>query len=347
MFYHVKDLQFNARVSKPDPRFANLLLQQFGGPNGELKAAMQYFIQAFSAKQPYPDKYDLLMDIATEEFSHLEIVGATIQMLLSGVNGKLKDAADEAEIMKIMGGKAAKENVIHEAMSNPHFLVETAGGPILTDSHGIPWSGTYVNANGDLSVDLRSNIAAESRAKIVYEYLMKFTDDPYVKETLTFLMTREIAHFQMFEAALQTIQPNFPPGVLQGDPRFSNTYFNMSNGSEIRGPWNEGVSPGLGEVWRYIDDPVEHVSATNGLVDEQIEGTRRTIQTVQELDEKLSTVRSGEIKSATPTGENQWSAYTSPSGESQPDGGGSSARRRHKSPAAGSGKTKSSASKEH
>ena len=263
MFYHVKDLQFNARVSAPDPRFANLLLQQFGGPNGELKAAMQYFVQAFSAKDPYPDKYDLLMDIATEEFSHLEIVGATIQMLLAGVNGKLKDAADEAEIMKLLGGKASKENVIHEAMSNPHFLVESAGGPMLTDSQGIPFNGTYVNANGDLTVDLRSDIAAESRAKIVYEYLMKFTDDPYVKETLRFLMTREIAHFQMFEAALQTIQPNFPPGVLQGDPRFGNTYFNMSNGQEIRGPWNDGVSPELGETWQYIDDPIAHVASTN------------------------------------------------------------------------------------
>src|SRR3954468_23659760 len=104
MFYHVKELQFNARVSKPDPRFARLLLQQFGGPNGELKAAMQYFVQAFPAKNPYPDKYDLLMDIATEEFSHLEIVGATIQMLLAGITGELKNAADESEIMKIMGG---------------------------------------------------------------------------------------------------------------------------------------------------------------------------------------------------------------------------------------------------
>ena len=78
MFHHVKELQFNARVSGPDPRFAGLLLEQFGGGNGELKAAMQYFVQAFSCRQPYPDKYDLLMDIATEEFSHLEIVGATM-----------------------------------------------------------------------------------------------------------------------------------------------------------------------------------------------------------------------------------------------------------------------------
>ena len=80
MFHHVKELQFNARVSRPDPRFAALLLEQFGGGNGELKAAMQYFVQAFSVRQPYPDKYDLLMDIATEEFSHLEIVGALARL---------------------------------------------------------------------------------------------------------------------------------------------------------------------------------------------------------------------------------------------------------------------------
>lgn len=346
MFYHVKDLQFNARVSAPDARFANLLLQQFGGPNGELKAAMQYFVQAFGAKAPYPDKYDLLMDIATEEFSHLEIVGATIQMLLAGVNGKLKDAADESEIMKIIGGKAAKENVIHDAMSNPHFLVESAGGPMVTDSRGIPWSGTYVNANGDLTVDLRSDMSAEARAKIVYEYLMKFTDDPYVKETLKFLMTREIAHFQMFEAALETIQPNFPPGVLQGDPKHGNTYFNMSNGSEVRGPWNEGVSPELGETWRYVEDPIEHVMSTNGLLDQEIEGTERTEATVEELDKSLSEERSAEVKSATPTGENQWSTYSnSPSAQSGRTPGDTAAENKRTSPSAGTSKAKSSAKK--
>src|SRR5690606_15237057 len=153
-------------------------------------------------RQPYPDKSDLLMDIATEEFSHLEIVGATIQMLLDGVNGELKDAVTSKDNgwMKMLSGRAAKEEVIHEAMINPQFLVLSGGGPTVTDSHGNPWQGSYVNANGDLTVDLRSDIAAESRAKIVYEYLMQFTDDPYVKETLAFLMTREISHFQMFSA---------------------------------------------------------------------------------------------------------------------------------------------------
>ena len=309
MFHHVKELQFNARVSKPDPRFARLLLEQFGGGNGELKAAMQYFVQAFSCKTPYPDKYDLLMDVATEEFSHLEIVGSTIQMLLTGVNGELKDAADQEEIMTLLDGQAAKEGFIHEAMVNPQFGVLSGGGPTLTDSNGVPWTGSYVNANGDLSVDLRSNIAAESRAKIVYEYLMKFTDDPYVKETLGFLMTREVAHYQMFEAALNTIQPNFPPGVLQSDPRYSNRFYNMSSGAEFRGPWNEGVSTQMGETWQYCEDPLAEVESTNGLVDLEPEGTDRTAESVKKADEKLSDIRSEEVNSATPQNDIQWSLY--------------------------------------
>lgn len=309
MFYHVKELQFNARVSKADPRFARLLLEQFGGPNGELKAAMQYFVQAFAAKQPFPKEYDLLMDIATEEFSHLEIVGATIQMLLNGVNGELKDIADRSEIMQLLEGKDAKENMIHQSMTNPQFLNCSGGSPTLTDSNGNPWTAAYVTANGDLTVDLRSNIAAESRAKIVYEYLMQFTDDPYVKETLQFLMTREIAHFQMFEAALENIKPNFPPGIQQGDPRYSNKYFNMSNGSAVRGPWNEGTSPGLGESWEYIEDPVEHILRTNGLIDEKISGTTRTMESAKQKTEDLSKARTKQIKGAVPKGENQWSRY--------------------------------------
>ncbi|WP_353719906.1 manganese catalase family protein [Dyadobacter sp. 676] len=310
MFHHVKELQFNARVSRPDPKFARLLLEQFGGSNGELKAAMQYFVQAFSCRYPYPDKYDLLMDIATEEFSHLEIVGATIQMLLSGVNGELKDNADESEIMKLLDGKAAKEDFIHEAIVNPQFGVLSGGGPTLTDSNGTPWTAAYVNANGDLTVDMRSNIAAESRAKIVYEYLMKFTDDPAVKETLRFLMTREIAHYQMFEAALATIQPNFPPGVLQGDPRYSNLYYNMSNGSQVRGPWNEGSSTQLGETWQYIEDPVQQVRDSNGLTELSPTGTFRTEEEVTRLNETLGKQRSEEIASATREIDMQWSTYT-------------------------------------
>lgn len=310
MFYHVKELQFNARVSKPDPAFATLLLEQFGGANGELAAAMRYFVQAFGAKNPYPDKYDMLMDIATEEFSHLEIVGATIQMLLTGINGDLKNAAEQSEIMQLLNGKAAKEQMIHQAMVAPQFLVSSAGGPTITNSQGVPWTAAYINgdANGELTADLRSDIAAESRAKMVYEYLLQFTDDPYVQETLRFLMTREVAHFQMFEAALNTISPNFPPGTLQSDPRYSNLYFNMSSGNTIRGPWNQGESSMLSETWQFIEDPITHVIQTNGLLDQQINGTDRTEEQVQAINKDLGKLRSEIVNMSAPIGPQQWNS---------------------------------------
>lgn len=310
MFRHIKELQFDARVSGPDPAFAKLLLEQFGGGNGELKAAMQYFTQAFLCRHAYPKEYDLLMDIATEEFSHLEIVGATITMLLEGLNGELKNAAERTVLANICKSKTERDEIVHEAATSPAFLVLSGGGPTVTNSVGVPWSGNYVNANGDLTVDLRSDIGAESRAKIVYEYLMQFTDDPRVKETLGFLMTREISHMQMFTAALDNIKENFPPGVLEGDPRVQNVYFNMSDGVSARGPWNQGQGPWpKGEEWVYAEDPAETVVRTKGLKEMPIEGTKKSIEDVRRLSVEKSKKRTTEVTSKTSTGENAWCDY--------------------------------------
>jgi Mn-containing catalase len=317
MFHHVKELQFNARVSGPDPKFAALLLEQFGGANGELSAALNYFLQAFPARQPYPDKYDMLMDIATEEFSHLEIVGATIQMLLGPVTAELKNAAETKDLHAraessglsklVTGGKGGREEFIHQALTHPEFAINGCG-PHLTNCQGAPWTAAYVNANSDLTVDLRTDIGAEARAKIVYEQLMQFTDDPLVKESLSFLMTREIAHMQMFEAALESIQPNFPPAVLQGDPRYSHVYANMSNGASTRGPWNQGVGTWPdGVEWQYVEDPITSVRQSNGLLNLPTKG--KTKEQVEDLNKKLSQQRKEEVDRALPTGENQWSAY--------------------------------------
>nr|WP_294895375.1 manganese catalase family protein [uncultured Pedobacter sp.] len=305
MFHHVKDLQFNVRVSKADPRFANLLLEQFGGENGELAAAMQYFTQAFGAKVPHPDKYDMLMDIATEEFSHLEIVGATIQMLLKGVNGELKDAADNSEIMQVMDGKTVKESIIHEALSaNPQFAIITGGGVTPRNSQGIPWCASYVSSNGDLTVDLRSNLASESRAKLVYEHLMKFTDDPYVLETLSFLMTREVAHYKMFEAALNDIQPNFPPAILQADPRFTQQYYNLSKPQSARGPWNQGEMPGMGMEWEYIEEPLAYVrDKADGKVTKEMQ---KELDATEKKNKEMSQQKSEEVKKADKKADGQW-----------------------------------------
>jgi Mn-containing catalase len=135
----------------------------------------------------------------------------------------------------------------------------------VVDASGNFWTGAFVNANGEPTVDLRSNIAAESRAKIVYEYLKQFTDDPGVQDTLTFLMTREVTHFQQFTAALNELPVNFPPGQLPGDNRFQNVAFNMSNGDgSVRGPWNEGQGPWpQGMEWEYIERPEEQWLGTS------------------------------------------------------------------------------------
>lgn len=177
MFTHNKDLQFDVRVSGPDPRFARLLQEQFGGANGELKAAMQYFTQAFLLRGKHPEMYDLFMDIATEEFSHLEIVGSTITMLLDGLNDDLKQANERCDWMPVVATGDGREEAIHQVAADPLYFALTGGGPDVSNSAGTPWSGAFVNANGEPSVDLRSNLAAESRAKIVYEYLKQFTKD--------------------------------------------------------------------------------------------------------------------------------------------------------------------------
>ena len=266
MFVHNKDLQFEVRVSRPDPRFASLLQEQFGGANGELKAAMQYFTQAFLLRRKNPKMYDLFMDIATEEFSHLEDgrfddhdAPRRPQRRLeawrtSGVTGCL-----------LSRPATAASEAIHQVAVNPLYFALNGGGPEVRDSAGVPWSGTFVNANGEPTVDLRSNIAAESRAKIVYEYLKQFTDDPGVQDTLTFLMTREVTHFQQFTAALNELPVNFPPGTLPGDDRFQNVAFNMSNGAgSARGPWNEGQGPWpSGMEWRYVEEPTQEWLGTD------------------------------------------------------------------------------------
>jgi Mn-containing catalase len=239
MFMHNKRLQYTVRVNETNPGLANLMLEQFGGPQGELAAAMRYFTQALGEDDP--GRKDMLMDIATEELSHLEIIGTIVAMLNKGAKGRISEGVEEeAEMYRSITGSGNDSHITQ---------VLYGGGPPLTHSAGTPWTAAYIDTIGEPTADLRSNIAAEARAKIVYERLINLTPDPGVKDALTFLMTREIAHQKSFEKALYSIEPNFPSGKLPGDPRFTHVYFDMSQGEgEMRGPWNQG------EQWRYVDD---------------------------------------------------------------------------------------------
>jgi Mn-containing catalase len=232
MYHHVKKLMYTVDVGEPDPKFGKMLLEQFGGANGELAAAMQYSVQGFNCEDPA--RKDLLMDIGTEELSHLEIVGALIRMHLKPMKSS-REAAEADPLVAIAGG----------------------GGVSLFDSMGNAWTANYLKITGDVAVDLRSNIAAEARAKIVYERLIGFTQDKGSKQALQFLMTREITHMRAFTAALDSMEkPQFAVGIIQPTPHLVDQFFNASTGesqygeADFVGPWNHrnGLVPVESEV---------------------------------------------------------------------------------------------------
>ncbi|MEJ2767167.1 manganese catalase family protein [Mycetohabitans sp. B46] len=249
MFVHNKRLQYTVRVNGTDPGLANLLLEQFGGPQGELAAAMRYFTQAISEEDP--GRKDMLFDIATEELSHLEIIGSIVAMLNRGAKGELAEAVDEqAELYRKLNGAGNDSHVTQ--------VLYGAGTP-LTNSAGVPWSAAYIDTIGEPTADLRSNIAAEARAKIIYERLINVTDDPGVRDALGFLMTREVSHQKSFEKALYSITSNFPPGKLPPTPEYASSYFKMSKGAPPEcGPWNEG-----GDL-KLVQDPPSAVDGGDG-----------------------------------------------------------------------------------
>src|SRR5438309_10730511 len=241
MYHHIKKLMYTVNVGTPDPRFGNMLLEQFGGANGELAAAMQYSVQGLNCEDP--DRKDLLMDIGTEELSHLEVVGTLARMHLRPLKHRNGNAAADDPLIAIAGG----------------------GGVSLCNSMGHAWTADYLKITGELDVDLRSNIAAEARAKIVYERLLNFTGDAGSRDALQFLMTREITHMRAFTAALESLgKPRFTIGKIPPTSGLVDQYFNESTGTgddgeiDARGPWNEG------EGLQLVDSPAFAELAQSG-----------------------------------------------------------------------------------
>ncbi|MFC7499767.1 manganese catalase family protein [Enterovirga sp. GCM10030262] len=280
MFMHNKKLQYTVRVAEPNPVLGTLMLEQFGGPDGELAAAMRYFTQGLAEDDP--GRKDLLIDIATEELSHLEIIGSIVAMLCKGAKGKMAEGSmAEADLYAEInsGGISHTESILF------------GGGPALVNSSGVPFSGFYVDSRGEPTVDLRSNIAAEARAKIVYERLINITDDVGVRDALTFLMTREVAHQKSFEKALYSIENNFPPGKLPGMPEYASLYVNTSQGEgDAEGPWNSG------DEWDRMDDIAGSIPVDGG------DGLATVALKGRELkDNKAAAKRTQSDPSANPT----------------------------------------------
>ncbi len=234
MYHHIKKLMYTVHVGEPEPAFGKMLLEQFGGANGELAAAMQYTIQGLNCDDP--GRKDMLMDIGTEELSHLEIIGTLARMHLKKTKTD-RDAADVDPLVAIAGG----------------------GGVNLFNSAGNPWTADYLKITGELDVDLRSNIAAEARAKIVYERLIDFCDDRGSKDALQFLMTREITHMKAFMLSLESMGKDpLSIGEIPPTPGLVDEYYDDSTGDgdageNLRGPWNEGGGLRIVEAAAFLD----------------------------------------------------------------------------------------------
>lgn len=181
MWIYEKKLEFPVRIKNPDPRMAKLIIAQYGGPNGELSASLQYLNQRYSI--PTNRAKGILTDIGTEELAHMEMIATMVYQLLDKV------PPDQLEELGL-GGYYAENN---------HSL-------FWVNPEGVPWTAAYLKATGDPRADIISNMAAEERARATYEHLIQLADDPDVKEPLRFLREREVVHFQRFGETLNYLQ---------------------------------------------------------------------------------------------------------------------------------------------
>ena len=184
MWYYDKTLEYPINLKSKDLKMAKFLVSQYGGPDGELSAALRYLNQRFT--MPTCKAKALLTDIGTEEMAHVEMIGTMVYQLMS--NATLDELVEAG-----LGG---------------HYT-DHGRALFYTDATGNPWTATYIQAKDDVVADLYEDMAAEQKARATYEWLINLTDDQEIKEILRFLREREVVHFQRFGEALMNVQDHF------------------------------------------------------------------------------------------------------------------------------------------
>lgn len=181
MFVYDKKLQYPVRIQTPNPKLASIIISQYGGPDGELGASLRYLSQRYS--MPFPELKGLLTDVGVEELSHLEMIGAIVHQLT----------------------RKLSEDQIRADGFAPYFVDHTAG-VYPTAASGFPWSAVSMQVKGDAIADLTEDLAAEQKARVTYDNILRLSDDPDVNDVIKFLREREIVHFQRFGEALQNLR---------------------------------------------------------------------------------------------------------------------------------------------
>ena len=181
MFSYVKKLQYPVKIDQPNPKLASIIISQYGGPDGELGASLRYLSQRYS--MPFDELKGLLTDIGTEELGHLEMVGALVHQLTRNL----------------------KDSQIQASSFAPYFVDHTTG-VYPTFASGTPWSAATMQVKGDPIADLTEDLAAEQKARVTYDNILRLSDDPDVNNVIKFLREREIVHFQRFGEAMQLLR---------------------------------------------------------------------------------------------------------------------------------------------
>lgn len=181
MFVYNKKLQYPVKIERPNPRLASLIISQYGGPDGELGASLRYLSQRYS--MPFDELKGLLTDIGTEELGHLEMIGALVHQLTRNM----------------------KDEQYKDPAFAPYFVDHTAS-VYPTAASGFPWSAASMQVKGDPIADLTEDLAAEQKARVTYDNILRLSDDPDVNDVIKFLREREIVHFQRFGEAMQLLR---------------------------------------------------------------------------------------------------------------------------------------------
>jgi Mn-containing catalase len=266
MFYHTKRLQYFTPPQRPDPVYAKKMQELIGGVYGEMTVMMQYLFQGWNCRGPA--KYrDMLLDIGTEEIGHIEILATTIAHLLDKAPIRLQEeGAKDPVVGAVMGGLNPTNTItdIMAAAMNPQHLIVSGLGAQPQDSVGFPWNGRFVTASGNLMADFRSNLSAESQGRLQAVRMYEMTNDPGVKDTLSFLIARDTMHQNQWLAAIEDLEQegldatpvpsSFPLELEKREHAYE--FWNHSDGEEsAEGRWAKGPSKdGKGE-FRYVANP--------------------------------------------------------------------------------------------
>ena len=211
MFFYEKKLQYPVKIATPNPKLAAFIISQYGGPDGELGASMRYLSQRYS--MPYDEARGLLTDIGTEELGHMEMVAAIVHQLTRNL----------------------KAEEIKNSPFAPYFVDHTTG-IYPTAASGFPWSADGMQSTGDVIADLTEDLAAEQKARVTYDNILRFSDDPDVNNAIRFLREREIVHFQRFGECLRLCQEKMDSkNVYFTNPAFDRTVKPQPRATEAKG----------------------------------------------------------------------------------------------------------------